>query len=187
MNLRVGLYVLVDSALCFCRGSWMDCKSTLTQWLMGHVVAEVTNKDRDHEALTEPPHRSLHRVKGLPSRFSADSVRNSVCFKSGDLYHFSSLAEKKMTEQQTSASCVYALNIKRTWQVSQGLMIFSSYTFSTKSHGREQRREDGGQHVCFSPIQYHTQSFQYLITLLNISFWDPSHIYHCTYWRIQKL
>lgn len=37
----------------------VDCKSTLTQWLMGHVVAEETNEDRedhgDHEALAVPP------------------------------------------------------------------------------------------------------------------------------------
>lgn len=59
-----GLRILADGALCFGQGSWMDCKSTLTQWLMGHVVAEVTNEDRDHEALTEPPPRSLHGVKG---------------------------------------------------------------------------------------------------------------------------
>lgn len=66
-NLKVGLF-LFQSTACFVL--WpgvmnaVDCKSTLAQWLMGHVVAEVTNEDQDHEALTEPPLWSLHRVKG---------------------------------------------------------------------------------------------------------------------------
>ena len=57
-NLKVGLDISVDCVLCaLARGSCMqwNCKSTLTQGLMGHVVAEVTNEDQDHEALTEPP------------------------------------------------------------------------------------------------------------------------------------
>ncbi len=30
----------------------VNCKSTLTQWLMGHIAAEMTNKDQeDHEIM----------------------------------------------------------------------------------------------------------------------------------------
>ena len=50
-------------------------------------------------------------------------------------------------------------------QSSQGLMITSSDTFSSMTHGREQRTGDEGQHDWFSPIQCHTHTVVSVLTI----------------------
>lgn len=145
---------------------------------MGHAVAEVTNEDQNHEALTELSLWSLHRVKKKGCHLNPLQALWGIQFALSQAIFITFFPWRRNNDSATYI-CVmfYAWNTQMQvsfllsvctatypgmWQSSQCLMISRSYTFSTTTHGRGQRRGHERQHDWFSPVQYHTHSLLYL-------------------------
>lgn len=149
VNLIVALYISVDGALCFVLwpgGSWIaaDCKSTLThdswwymlmlRWLTKTVRA-VRSWGLDWTA-----------AQRTPSRFSADSVRSSVCFKSGRSFSLCSQTENdaatKLLRHVLLERCYTSFIPRRAVRTS----------WSPALRHPDTREGDERQHDRFSPV-----------------------------------